>query len=105
MVKFRENPQEELKAPIIRAMDSAGLQDDCPFAHSHATETAIQLDENTVVDVADDEFLDYMGQVNQYLQVSCCIKICSFFIFMSFGTAFNFCLLSWDNASNAISHG
>lgn len=75
MAEHRENVQEELKVPIVKAMDSAGLQEDCPFATPQAGKASMQLDEDTVGDVDDDKFMDYMGRVNQYLQVGHSIPV------------------------------
>lgn len=56
-----------MKEPIIKALDSAGLQEDCPFAKGDSGPEI--LDSDSVKSISDKSFMEYVGCINQYLQV------------------------------------
>ncbi|GMH35161.1 hypothetical protein BSKO_03029 [Bryopsis sp. KO-2023] len=67
--EYREQPAPEMKTSIVQALDTAGLQEDCPFQPGKNGAPDKTIDPENAGEISDDEFMEYMGRINQYLQV------------------------------------
>lgn len=92
--EYREQPQANhaLRGPIVENLAQTGLDRDCPFkpppsgqGHTHSdseneSQTAdaesVLLSAESVADVSDEDFTEYVGRVYQYLQVKSTVQMC-----------------------------
>lgn len=66
-----------MQGPIVVALLAAGLENDCPFKQKElgGREESVVLDEKSAEEVNEDEFLEYTGRINVYLQVQLILSI------------------------------
>ena len=55
-----------MQEPIVGALQNTGLQEDCPFS---SEEGAQHLSPDSAREVPDEQFMEYAGRLNAYLQV------------------------------------
>lgn len=56
------------QGPILAALQQSGLQADCPFRAAGADGAGEQLTPESAAGVDANEFAEYAGRLNQYLQ-------------------------------------
>ena len=57
-----------VQEPIVDALQNTGLQEDCPFNSEEGSE---HLTPESAREVPDEQFTEYAGRLNAYLQVRC----------------------------------
>ena len=55
----------------MAALENTGLQEDCPFSLGEGAEP---LTSDSVREVPEEQFAEYAGRLNAYLQVRSCIE-------------------------------
>ena len=82
-----------LQEPIVDALQNTGLQEDCPFSQEEGAE---HLTPESAREVPDDQFMEYAGRLNAYLQArdqnfysynSCTEELCVFLRYAADGFA------------------